>query len=88
MIPTPTPTPTPISPDQVTPGWLGFAITAVFILIIVALIFDMVRRMRRVRYRAEARERIAEELEAQLEGEATDRGPRDPDEDDPDGTRR
>lgn len=88
MIPTPTPTPTPISPDQVTPGWLGFAITAVFILIIVALIFDMVRRMRRVRYRAEARERIAEELEAQLDGEAMDRGPRDPDEVDPDGTRR
>ena len=64
----PTPTPTPIGADQVTPGWVGFVVTAVFVLIVVALIFDMVRRMRRVRYRAEARDRIAAELDAQFEG--------------------
>lgn len=56
--------PTPISPDEVTPGWVGFTITAVFIVIVVLLIFDMVRRIRRVRYREEARERIAAEVEA------------------------
>lgn len=58
------PTPLPISPDEVTPGWVGFAITAVFMLVVILLVFDMVRRMRRVRYREEARERIAEELDA------------------------
>ena len=62
----PTPTPTPISADQVTPGWIGFVVTAVFVVIIVALIFDMVRRMRRVRYREEARDMIAAELDAQF----------------------
>ncbi|OJX71276.1 MAG: hypothetical protein BGO95_09555 [Micrococcales bacterium 73-13] len=72
----PTPTPTPISADAVTPGWVGFTITAVFILIAVALVFDMVRRIRRVRYREEARDRIAAELEAQLVDEPD--GPADP----------
>ncbi len=62
----PTPTPTPISADQVTPGWVGFVVTAVFVLVVIVLIFDMVRRMRRVRYREEARDRIAAELDAQL----------------------
>jgi len=66
----PTPTPTPISADAVTPGWVGFTITAVFILIAVALVFDMVR------YREEARDRIAAELEAQLVDEPD--GPADP----------
>lgn len=55
--------PTPISPEEVTPGWVGFAITAVVMIVAVLLIFDMVRRMRRVRYRAEAQERIAAELD-------------------------
>lgn len=58
--------PTPNGIDEVTPGWVGFAITAVFIIIVILLIFDMVRRMRRVRYREEAQERIAAELEANL----------------------
>lgn len=52
----------------VTPGWIGFAVTAVLILVTIALIWDMVRRIRRVRYRAEAREQIAAELEAAVEG--------------------
>jgi len=56
--------PTPISADEVTPGWIGFAITAVFAIVVILLIFDMVRRIRRVRYRGEAQERIAAELEA------------------------
>ena len=58
-----TPTPVPaIDEDQVTPGVIGFAVTAVFVVIIVLLLFDMVRRVRRVRYRAEAQAQIAEEL--------------------------
>jgi len=57
--------PTPISADEVTPGWVGFAITAVFMIVVILLIFDMVRRIRRVRYRGEAQERIAAELEAE-----------------------
>lgn len=55
--------PSPISADEVTPGWIGFAITAILMVVVVLLIFDMVRRIRRVRYRAEAQERIAAELE-------------------------
>lgn len=61
---TPTPTPTTFDEDSVTPGWLGFVVTAVLVAAVVLLILDMVRRMRRVRYRAEARERIAAELAA------------------------
>lgn len=56
--------PTPITADEVTPGWVGFAITAVFMIVVILLVFDMVRRIRRVRYRGEAQERIAAELEA------------------------
>ncbi len=51
-----------IHADQVTPSWVGFAITAAFIVVVILLIIDMVRRMRRVRYREEARERIAAEI--------------------------
>ncbi len=88
MNPTPTPTPTPISADQVTPGWVGFAITAVFIIIVIALIFDMVRRIRRVRYREEARDRIAAELDAQLDGDETGAAGGMPDESDSDEDER
>ena len=53
---TPTPLPTPtlregISEDQVTPGLLGFIMTAFFVVATALLIVDMVRRIRRVRYR-------------------------------------
>lgn len=91
MIPTPTPTPTSIDPDLVTPGWIGFAITALLILAVIGLIFDMVRRMRRVRYREEARDRIAAELDARIEGTADGSDARAadaPDDEDPEDTRR
>lgn len=69
---TATPGPQPIAPgiepDLVTPGVIGFAFTAVFIVVVILLVIDMTKRMRRVRYRAEARERIAAELDAQVEG--------------------
>jgi hypothetical protein len=57
-----TPTPTPISEEQVTPGVAGFFITFVVALAATLLIVDMVRRVRRVRYRSEVRERLEEEL--------------------------
>ncbi|PVZ58946.1 hypothetical protein [Arthrobacter sp. H-02-3] len=54
----PAPTPTPslrpgLSEDQVTPGFLGFLLTAFIVVLTALLIVDMVRRIRRVRYRAQ-----------------------------------
>ncbi|WP_156891510.1 hypothetical protein [Agromyces subbeticus] len=58
-------------PNTVTPGIWGFVLTFVVMLIVVLLVIDMVRRIRRVNYRAEVREQLeAEQLEAeQLEAE-------------------
>ncbi|MEO7349585.1 MAG: hypothetical protein ABIW32_06990 [Terrimesophilobacter sp.] len=61
MNPTPTPEPD-FDLNSVTPGWEGFAITAAVVIVVILLIFDMVRRIRRIRYRAEVRERLAEEV--------------------------
>lgn len=57
----PAPSPTPslrpgLSEDQVTPGMWGFIMTAFFVLATTLLIVDMVRRIRRVRYRAQVEE--------------------------------
>jgi hypothetical protein len=51
-------------PDLVTPGVIGFIITFAIAAITVLLIIDMVRRIRRVRYRAEVQEQIAAETAA------------------------
>jgi hypothetical protein len=70
---TPSPLPTPslregISEDQVTPGLLGFIMTAFFVVATALLIMDMVRRIRRVRYRAQVEEeRIAAASAADVE---------------------
>lgn len=64
---TPAPTPSPslrpgLSEDQVTPGTWGFILTAFIAVLTTLLIVDMVRRIRRVRYRAQAEEaRLAAE---------------------------
>ncbi|OFI37766.1 hypothetical protein BIU82_07830 [Arthrobacter sp. SW1] len=64
---TPAPSPSPslrpgLSEDQVTPGTLGFIMTAFFVVATTLLIVDMVRRIRRVRYRAQVEEaRLAAE---------------------------
>lgn len=50
-----------IDPNLVTPGVSGFIATAVVTIVVVLLIVDMMRRMRRVRYRGEIRERLAAE---------------------------
>lgn len=68
---TPSPLPTPglregISADQITPGLWGFIMTAFFVLATTLLIVDMVRRIRRVRYRAQV------EDERQAAAEAAD----------------
>ncbi|MGA1837362.1 hypothetical protein VD659_10565 [Herbiconiux sp. 11R-BC] len=50
------------NPDDVTPGIIGFIATFFIAIVTVGLIVDMVRRVRRVNYRAQVRE----ELEAEL----------------------
>lgn len=45
-----------LSADQVTPGLLGFVMTAFMVIAVVALMVSMTRRIRRVRYRAQAAE--------------------------------
>lgn len=64
-------TPTPIpeftgDADAVTPGVIGFVAIFLIAVATVLLILDMTRRVRRVRYREEIRER----LEAEAGGDA------------------
>ena len=61
--PTPSPTPGEFTGDEnaVTPGVIGFVATFFIAAMTVLLIIDMTRRVRRVRYRAEAQEKIAGE---------------------------
>jgi hypothetical protein len=63
----PTPSPSPsskVSENAVTPGVWGFVVTAGIGLVVILLILDMIRRLRRVNYRAQVRERIAAEQAA------------------------
>ena len=59
---TPTPSPT-VDPAETwySPGTIGFIMTFFVTAGAIALIFDMVRRIRRVRYRAEIAEKLAAE---------------------------
>ncbi|MGV8970387.1 MAG: hypothetical protein ACOH1J_08055 [Microbacteriaceae bacterium] len=60
--PTPVPLP-PIEIDEnlVTPTWVGFALTFLIAAATVALLVDMMRRVRRTRYRGEIQEKLAAE---------------------------
>ncbi len=49
-------------PNSVTPGVAGFVATALVALAVIALMWDMNRRIRRSQYRFEAREAIAKEI--------------------------
>jgi hypothetical protein len=72
-----TPTPPPdFDPDTVTPGWIGF--TAMFLVAAatVLLIMDMVRRIRRARYRGEIQERLEAERAASGSSAADEAEPR------------
>ncbi|MBT2498829.1 hypothetical protein J7E25_06950 [Agromyces sp. ISL-38] len=73
-------------PDTVTPGIWGFVVTFGLMVVVVLLILDMVRRIRRTNYRAEVRERLEiERLEAEMlgdEGSAPDASSPSPNADD------
>lgn len=75
---TPTPSPTDFDTDRVSPGVVGFVVTFAVALLVILLVVDMVRRVRRVNYRAQ----IAEDLDAEereiAEAEAAGRDPRAP----------
>ncbi len=47
--------------NLVTPGVVGFIVTFLIAVATVFLVLDMVRRVRRVRYRAEVRQQLDEE---------------------------
>jgi len=66
--PTPSPTPSIPSEDVTTPGPWGF--TAIFGvgIVVVLLLVDMMRRIRRVRYRAEVAEKLDAEERADHDG--------------------
>jgi hypothetical protein len=68
VAPTPSPSPSGFGvftgdEDTITPGWIGFALTFLIAIAVVFLLIDMNRRVRRVRYREEIREKIAAEHE-------------------------
>jgi hypothetical protein len=56
-------------PNSVTPGVIGFIATFVVIALVVLLVMDMVRRVRRTQYRAEVNERLDAEAAALLDQE-------------------
>lgn len=69
IVSTSTPSPSPVvqpNPELVTPGFLGFAIVALLVVAVVLLVWDMQRRIRRTRYRAE----IDAELDAEQQADA------------------
>ena len=51
--------------NSVTPGWVGFAITFGVAAVTILIVIDMVRRVRRVRYRGEIREQLEAERAAE-----------------------
>lgn len=70
---TETPMPTPsmtVAPEAVTPGFIGFAVIVVIVLAVILLIWDMNRRIRRVRYRDEVREELDAEEAARAAHDA------------------
>ena len=72
VTPTPSPSPGDVNPDLVTPGVVGFVLIAILAVAVVALVWDMMRRIRRGRYRAEVREELDAEEQAQAAVEATE----------------
>ena len=69
---TPTPAPSMIDPDQVTPGAWGFVITAFVAVLTILLVWDMVRRIRRGRVRADLLDELEAERQADSAVEATE----------------
>ena len=69
LLETPVPTPT-VKPEDVTPGPYGFLIVALLAVVVVLLAIDMLRRIRRVKYRAEVQEMLDAEEAAASESDA------------------
>lgn len=63
--PTPSPSPSGVDPTLVTPGPWGFIAVAFIGVAVILLVWDMLRRIRRARYREE----IGAELDAELAAE-------------------
>jgi hypothetical protein len=85
---TPSPSPTAeFDPDTVSPGPIGFIAIFFVAVVVLLLMVDMTRRIRRTRYREEIRGRLeAEKLEADLARDsAPERDPRMPGAADGDG---
>lgn len=63
-----------IQPDAntVTPGVAGFLVMAFVAIAVILLAYDMNRRVRRIKFREEAREKIAAEQAAQEQTGAPD----------------
>jgi len=57
--------PIEVDPNSVTPGVVGFVVTLVVGLVVLWLIVDMTRRIRRVRYRAMVNEQLDDEASRQ-----------------------
>lgn len=62
-------------PNDVTPTWVGFLITFLLAVAVVALMWDMVRRIRRTRYRGEVREELEAEARAADDAESGAQSP-------------
>jgi len=63
---TPVPSPSPsIDPSIVTPGTLGWIVVLVLAIAVVLLAIDMLRRVRRVKYREEVNEALDAEQAAE-----------------------
>jgi flagellar biosynthesis/type III secretory pathway M-ring protein FliF/YscJ len=70
--PTPTPSPSEVDPDIVTPGVVGFLVTAFVAIAVILLVWDMMRRIRRGRVRADIQEELDAEEQAARATEATE----------------
>lgn len=68
---TPNPAQT-VDPTLVTPGPIGFVVIAVLALAVIVLIWDMMRRIRRGRVRADIDEELAAEEQAAAATRATE----------------
>ncbi len=54
----------PYDPNQVTPGVIGFVVTALLAVVVMLLLWDFNRRVRRINDREEIKERLQAELAA------------------------
>lgn len=67
--------PLPFDANQVTPGVIGFAVTAAIAVAVILLLWDFNRRVRRINDRADVKERIEAELAQQRASEQRDAAP-------------